>query len=156
MTTPKVILKAKRAQPFFGRHPWVFAGAIERVDGEPADGAEVDLVSHGGNFVARGLFNSQSKIRVRLYSWDEAVALDREFFKARLQRAIDLRHGVLKLNAAPDAAYRVAFSEADLLSGLIVDRYGDWATVQFNALGMAARQEVIGELLTELLGVNGR
>ncbi len=64
---PKVILKPKRAQPFFGRHPWVFAGAIERVEGTPADGDEVDLVSHGDNFVARGLFNSQSKIHVRLY-----------------------------------------------------------------------------------------
>ena len=72
----KVILKAKRAQPFYGRHPWVFAGAIERVDGSPADGDEVDLVSHGDNFVARGLFNSQSKIQVRLYSWEEGVTLD--------------------------------------------------------------------------------
>ena len=151
----QVFLKPKRAQPFFGRHPWVFAGAIDRVEGGPDDGAVVDLRSHVGNFVARGLFNSQSKIRVRLYSWDESAALDRDFFRTRLQRAIDLRHGVLKLNTAPDAAYRVVFSEADILSGLVVDRYGDWATVQFNALGMAARQEVIGELLLETLGVKG-
>ena len=68
-----VVLKAKRAQPFFGRHPWVFAGAIERVEGSPADGDEVDLVSHGGNFVARGLFNAQSKINVRLYCWEPGV-----------------------------------------------------------------------------------
>jgi 23S rRNA (cytosine1962-C5)-methyltransferase len=151
----QVFLKPKRAQPFFGRHPWVFAGAIDRIDGTPDDGAVVDLRSHVGNFVARGLFNSQSKIRVRLYSWDESVPLDREFFQNRLQRAIDLRHTVLKLNCHADAAYRIAFSEADILSGLVVDRYGEWATVQFNALGMAARQQMIGELLMKLLGVKG-
>jgi len=125
------------------------------VDGDPADGAVVDLRSHAGNFVARGLFNSQSKIRVRLYSWEESAALDEAFFRHRLQRAIDLRHNVLKLNTSPDAAYRVAFSEADFLSGLVVDRYGDWAAVQFNALGMAERQEMIGKLVQETLGVRG-
>jgi 23S rRNA (cytosine1962-C5)-methyltransferase len=150
-----VFLKPKRAQPFFGRHPWVFAGAIDRVDGDPADAAVVDVRSHVGGFVARGLFNSQSKIRVRLYTWDEAAVLDEAFFRERLQRAIDLRHTVLKLNPSPDSAYRVAFSEADLLSGLVIDRYGEWAAVQFNALGMAERQEMIGKIVQETLGVRG-
>ena len=120
MPIPKVILKAKRAQPFFGRHPWVFAGATERVEGAPADGDEVELVSHGGTFVARGLFNSRSKIQVRLYSWDEGVTLDRDFFRARLSRAVRLRHDVLKLNG-PGAGYRVCFSESDYLSGMVVE-----------------------------------
>jgi 23S rRNA (cytosine1962-C5)-methyltransferase len=151
----QIYLKPKRAQPFFGRHPWVFAGAIDRIDGDPADGAVVDLRSHVGTFVARGLFNSQSKIRVRLYSWDETAELDESFFRQRLQRAIDLRHGVLKLNTSADAAYRVAFSEADFLSGLVIDRYGEWAAVQFNGLGMAERQDMIGKLIQETLGVRG-
>ena len=86
--TGRVILKPKQAQPFFGRHPWVFAGAIDRIDGDPADGAEVDLFSSAGDFVARGLFNSKSKIRVRLYSWDPDAPLDRDFFNARLERAV--------------------------------------------------------------------
>ena len=77
MSIPKVILKSKRAQPFFGRHPWVYAGAIDRIEGEPSDGDEVELVSSANNFVARGLFNSQSKIQVRLYSWEPGVPLDR-------------------------------------------------------------------------------
>lgn len=154
MSTPKVILKAKRAQPFFGRHPWVFAGAVERVEGEPADGAEVDLVSHGDNFVARGLFNSQSKIQVRLYSWDPGVPLDRAFFRDRLERALRLRHDLLKLNA-PEAGYRVAFSESDYLSGMVVDRYGDWLAVQFTALGLAQRREEIAGVLREMLNPRG-
>jgi len=151
----QVILKPKRAQPFYSRHPWVFAGAVERVEGKPADGAVVDLRSSVGNFVGRGLFNSQSKILVRLYSWDESVALDRDFFKVRLKRAIELRHDQLKLNHGPEAAYRVAFSEADILSGMVIDRYGEFLTVQFTSLALANRREMFGELLTELLGVKG-
>ncbi len=152
--TPKVVLKPKRAQPFFGRHPWVFAGAIERVEGTPADGDEVDLVSTAGNFVARGLYNSRSKINVRLYSWDEGVPLDRAFFHARLAAALKLRRDVLKLDG-PDAGYRVCFSEADFLSGMVIDRYGDWLTVQFTSLGMAGRRELFADVLRELLNPKG-
>ena len=154
MTIPKVILKPKRAQPFFGRHPWVYAGAIDRIVGQPADGDEVELVSSADHFVARGLFNSQSKIQVRLYSWEPDVKLDRAFFRDRLERASFLRHDILKLNT-PEAGYRVVFSEADFLSGLVVDRYGDWLTVQFTALGLARNQDAILDALRELLEPRG-
>lgn len=152
--TPRVILKPKRAQPFFGRHPWVYAGAIERIEGNPADGDEVDLYSGGENFVARGLFNSQSKIHVRLYCWEPGVELDAGFFRDRIGRAVELRHHVLHL-AGPDRGYRVVFSESDFLSGMIVDRYGDWLAVQFTALGLARRREMIVGVLRELLNPRG-
>jgi 23S rRNA (cytosine1962-C5)-methyltransferase len=151
---PKVILKPKRAQPFFARHPWVFNGAIERIDGSPADGDEVELFSSGGNFIARGLFNSQSKINVRLYSWDPGQALDLAFFRERLTRAIELRHHVLNL-AGPERGYRLVFSESDQLSGMVVDRYGDWLTVQFTALGLANRRDMLAGLLQELTSARG-
>ena len=152
--TPKIILKPKRAQPFYARHPWVFVGAIERIVGEPADGDEVDLVSSGDNFVARGLFNSQSKIHVRLYCWEPDAGLDRGFFRDRIARAIHLRHDLLKL-AGPDRGYRVVFSEADFLSGMVVDRYGDWLAVQFTSLALANRREMIADVLRELLQPRG-
>lgn len=151
---PRVILKPKRAQPFFGRHPWVFAGAVDRVEGTPADGDEVELVSAAGHFIARGLYNSRSKIRVRLYSWQEAVPLDRAFFQRRLEDAISLRHNTLHLNA-PEAGYRMCFSESDYLSGLIVDRYGEWLALQFTALGLAQRRSMLGEILRERLSPRG-
>src|SRR5262249_24618075 len=88
---PRVVLQPKRARPFYGRHPWVFAGAIARVEGNPADGDVVDLVADNGNFVARGMYNGRSKIRVRLYSWDPEEALDREFFRKKIQAAVRLR-----------------------------------------------------------------
>jgi 23S rRNA (cytosine1962-C5)-methyltransferase len=151
---PKIILKPKRAQPFYARHPWVYAGAIDRLAGEPADGDEVEVVSSADNFVARGLFNGQSKITVRLYSWEPDVPLDREFFRGRLRRAVDLRHHVLNL-AGPERGYRVVFSESDYLSGMVVDRYADWLAVQFTSLALAKRREMIGELLRELLAPRG-
>jgi 23S rRNA (cytosine1962-C5)-methyltransferase len=154
MSISKVTLKPKRAQPFFGRHPWVYAGAIDRIEGQPKDGDEVDLVSSADNFVARGLFNSQSKIHVRLYCWEQGVNLDRAFFHDRLSRAVSLRHDILKLQS-PDAGYRVVFSEADYLSGLVVDRYGDFLAVQFTALGLARCRETIVDVLRELLSPRG-
>src|SRR5438270_3183972 len=108
---PRVVLLPKRARPFYGRHPWVFAGAVGAVEGEPADGDVVDLVSHTGNFVARGVYNSQSKIRVRLYIWDVETALDRAFFRTRLEEAIQLRR-LLDLDG-PGQACRLVFSEGD-------------------------------------------
>lgn len=155
MPTPRVILKAKRALPFFARHPWVFAGAVDRVEGEPADGDEVDVVSHGGHFIARGIYNGRSKIRVRLYCWEEGVPLDRAFFHDRLERALRLRHDVLNLGIDPRAGYRLVFSESDFLSGLVVDRYADWLAVQFTSLGMALRRDLFVELLRELLAPRG-
>src|SRR5262245_46890690 len=84
MNAAKVILLPRRARPFYGRHPWVFAGAVASVVGAPADGDEVDLISHAGHFIARGIYNSKSKIRVRLYSWSPDQPLDVDFFRARL------------------------------------------------------------------------
>lgn len=154
MSTPRVILKPKHAQPFFGRHPWVFAGAIAAVSGEPTDGGEVEVYSGAGKFVARGLYNSQSKIRVRLYSWEPGQALDRDFFRVRLETAIRLRRDVLKLDD-PAGACRLVFSEADGLSGMVVDRYAEWLSLQFTSLALAQRREMFAEVLNDLLRPRG-
>jgi len=151
---PKVILKPRRAQPFFSRHPWVFPGAIARTEGDPAPGAEVALVTENGEFVARGLFNSQSKIQVRLFGWDALQPLDEAFWSARLDEAIRLRRDVLKL-CGPGSACRLVFSEADGLSGLVVDRYGDWLSVQLTSLALASRREMLVRLLNEKLSPAG-
>jgi 23S rRNA (cytosine1962-C5)-methyltransferase len=153
MSTPTVVLKPKRAQPFFGRHPWVYAGAIDRVEGDPADGAEVDLVSSVGNFVARGLFNSKSKIRVRLYCWQPEQNLDADYFRDRIGRAVRLRDA-LGLRG-PGRGCRLVFSEADGLSGCTIDEYAGWLTVQFTALGIAERRGVIGDVLIDLVRPRG-
>jgi 23S rRNA (cytosine1962-C5)-methyltransferase len=124
------------------------------VEGNPNDGDEVEVVSHAGHFVARGLFNSQSKIRVRLYSWTPDTPLDKNFFRDRMARAVRLRHAILSLDA-PARAYRVVFSESDGLSGCTVDRYDRWLVVQFTSLGLAQRRETLADILEELLKPEG-
>jgi 23S rRNA (cytosine1962-C5)-methyltransferase len=131
----------------------VYAGAVAAVEGAPADGDVVDLVSHAGHFVARGLYNSRSKIRVRLYTWDEETALDRDFFGERLRAAIRLR-GLLVLDG-PGRACRLVFSEGDGLSGCTVDRYDRWLVLQFTGLGLALRRDLLAELLVELVQPEG-
>ena len=85
----RIILKPRRARPFFARHPWVFDTSIQRIEGDPPAGAEVVVVSSEDKFVARGLYNPSSTIRVRLYRWDDGP-LDETFWAGRLESAIRL------------------------------------------------------------------
>jgi 23S rRNA (cytosine1962-C5)-methyltransferase len=104
--------------------------------------------------VARGLYNSRSKIRVRLYSWSPDVPLDKNFFHERLAAALRLREVMLGLTG-PGRACRLVFSEGDGLSGLTVDRYDRWLVVQFTSLGLAQRRELLADLLEELTRPEG-
>ncbi len=154
MSLPSVVLQPRKARPFYGRHPWVYAGAIAKLTGEPSDGDEVDVISHAGNFVARGLYNSQSKIQVRLYSWAQDVFLDGDFFRARLADAIRLRDAILGWNR-PGGACRLVFSEGDGLSGCTVDRFDRWLVLQFSSLALAERSDLLVGLLVEMLQPEG-
>lgn len=163
----RVVLKPRKALPFYGRHPWVLDSAIDRVErvgpesgDESLDGQVVDLINDKNKFVARGLFNSQSRIHVRLYTWRVDEALDEAFFRRQLESAIALRRqiGYEPSSASEgrgDCATRLVFSEADQTSGLIVDRYGDYLVVQPTALGIAQRLEPIVGILQDLLQPRG-
>jgi 23S rRNA (cytosine1962-C5)-methyltransferase len=149
----QVVLKRGKVRPFFGRHPWVLDGAVHRIVGQPANGDEVDLVSDRGQFVAHGLYNSHSRIRVRLYSWKAEEILDRSFWRRRLESALELR-AQLGYDQ-PEGGARLVYSEADGLCGLVVDRYGPYLIVQPTALAMAARIEELVAILVELLQPRG-
>jgi 23S rRNA (cytosine1962-C5)-methyltransferase len=153
MNLPQVVLKPRKAAPFFGRHPWVLDSAVDYVTGEPADGAVVDLVAENKHWIARGIYNHKSRIRVRLYSWNREEELDLAYWRGRIQRAIGLRT-LLGYNDRAGAA-RLVFSEADGLSGLIVDRFGDYLVVQPTAIGVAQRIGELAPLLAELTGARG-
>src|SRR5262249_23247877 len=96
---PSVVIRSRRARPFFARHPWVFDSSIDRVDGDPQPGDEVAVASSEGKFIARGLYNPGSTIRVRLYRWDDGP-LDDPFWAHRLESAIRLRREFLHLGMA--------------------------------------------------------
>lgn len=148
-TVPCVRLKPRRALPFFGRHPWVFAGAISRIEGNPEPGDEVILQTDRGEFIARGLFNPHSNIRVRLYSWEESQPLDEAFWLERLTQAVDLRADTGLLNDFETSGCRLVFSEADQLSGLTIDRYGAWFLVQFSSLALSQKQDLVIRFLKD-------
>ena len=153
LPTATVVLKRQRARPFFGRHPWVLDSAVAAVEGTPAAGDVVDLATHDGRFVARGLWNPHSRIRVRLYAFDAATKLDDAFWRARIGAAVALRKD-LGLDDRAGAA-RLVNSEGDDLSGLIVDRYGDYLAVQVTALAMATRLEVFCDALEAAVAPRG-
>ena len=143
----RVVLQPRKARPFFGRHPWVLESAIHRVEGSPADGDVVDLFSDKGQFVARGIFNSRSRIRVRLYSWSTGDTLDEGFWRSRLATAAALRTqmGVDQ----PRFAARLVSSEGDGLGGLVVERYGEHLVVQVTSLAMHARLPQLVPMIAE-------
>jgi len=164
----RVHLKPKKALPFYGRHPWVLAGAVDRIEpltlaGEhlaAVDGQIVDLYNERGKFIARGMYNNHSRIRVRLFSWQEDVPLDEAFFRRRLQAAMAMRQELgYELTAEQRAAgrsrsetaTRLVFSEADGLSGLVIDRYGDYLVLQPTSLGMSQRAEMLVRILQQEL-----
>jgi 23S rRNA (cytosine1962-C5)-methyltransferase len=153
LPTATVVLKPKRARPFYGRHPWVLDSAVLRVEGEPATGDVVDLATHDGHFVARGLWNPHSRLRVRLYSFDAAVKLDAELWRTRIASAVALRTSLGLDDRA--AAARLVNSEGDDLSGLIVDRYSDWLAVQVTALAIAERLDTVCDALEALVAPKG-
>lgn len=150
---PRVILRPRKAQPFFARHPWVFASAIEQVDADCADGGVVDLTTDRGEFVARGILNRQSQLAVRLYTWNPHEALDSRFWSGRIERAIELRarRGLF----TPHGATRLVHSEADGLSGLVIDWFAGYAVVQLNSLATASRWDELAPLVIERLQPRG-
>lgn len=150
----RIVLLPRRAKPFYARHPWVFPGAIAEIEGEPKDGDAVEVYSHGGTFIAHGLYNSKSRIRVRLYSWEFDKPIDDAFFRQRLQAAIQFRRDVLKLTA-PGLACRLVFSESDGLTGLTVDQYDQYLVVQFTSLGLVQRKDGIIQALREMVQPQG-
>src|SRR5262249_4462524 len=125
----------------------------ERVEGRPGPGDEVEVYSYEGRFVARGLFNPNSAIRVRLYRWDGGP-LDDAFWSATVAAALRLREGVLRLGG-PSAGYRVLSGGGDGRSGLPVGRYARWLVAQFRSLALFTRQEALTRTLLEQTGAEG-
>jgi len=153
MITAQVILKPGREKPVKNRHPWIFSGAIKRVEGDPANGDVIDVWNSRARFVARGIYNENSQIRVRLLTWNPNDLIDGDFWRRRLRRAIAGRQALL--TSQQTDAFRLVHSEADGLPGLIVDQYGPWLIVQFLSLAVERHRNIIIDILTDLLAPMG-
>src|SRR5262245_33331959 len=129
------------------RHPWIFSGAVARVQGYVDHGDAVDVCDATGEWLARGTWSSGSQIRARLFTWQPDEPLDADLIRRRLERALAAR----ALLGYGGGACRLVYAESDGLPGLIVDRYGDYLVIQLLTQGMAARSELIVQQLAELL-----
>ncbi|MDP9035782.1 MAG: class I SAM-dependent rRNA methyltransferase [Myxococcota bacterium] len=147
---PIVRLKPGHVQPVWVGHPWIYAQAVDRVEGGATAGDEVSVVDPRGNFLGRGFYSPGSAIPVRLLVRDPGVALDAAFFRSRVESAIALRASLGLPNDQTDG-YRLVNAEGDGLPGLIVDRYGDVLAVQFGTIGMKQRESLVHEALTTLM-----
>lgn len=145
----RVFVRSDRARPFLERHPWVRAASIERIESNPTDGQVVDLVGKGGRVMARGIYEGRGGIRVRLYSWNPQQPLDASFWRERIRQALALRETLGRMR--PSEASRLVFSEADGLSGLIVDRYRDYVVIQVGSVGMAQRVPILSAALGDFV-----
>lgn len=146
-----VTLQRSRKKRLEQGHPWVYAGEIASVEGEPQNGGLVDILNHQGRFLAAGYYNPASQIRVRVVSHQPLAEMDTAFFTERFQSC--LRHRNRFLPGAD--AYRLVYGEADFLPGLIVDRFGDVLVVQLLTLGMDQRRAEIVEALVQVMAPRG-
>jgi 23S rRNA (cytosine1962-C5)-methyltransferase len=145
MTT--LTVKADRVSPVLARHPWVFTGALAGVPEGLATGTAVRLQTPDGRFLAQGYFNGYSQIAVRVWSWDESEAVDDAFFRRRIERALALRERLLR--GTDTNAYRLVFSENDLLPGLVVDRYADHLCLQCHTRGIEPWRDAVVRALVD-------
>ena len=148
----KVVLKKGKEKSLLRRHPWIFSGAIKRVEGPFQDGDIVDVVDAKGKFLARGYINTRSQITVRILTWQEEE-IDAAFWRRRLEIAIKAREGLFL--PGHTEAVRLVNAESDGLPGLVVDQYGQYLVVQFLTLGIERWKETITELLWELAKPKG-
>lgn len=145
-----VALKSKRDRATRHRHPWIFAASIDAVKGHAAPGDVVDVVDAKGAFLGRGYYNEHSRIRVRMLTWDDRP-IDADLWRARIHAAAHRRES-LAASGHTDA-YRLVHAEADLVPGLIVDRYGDVVVAQLLTAGIDRVRDVVVESLASLAGV---
>ena len=145
----KIYLRKNEEIEKLNGYPWIFSNEIDRFEGEFESGKVCEVYTSLNEFLCYGFFNSSSKIMVRILSFDKNEKIDKEFFKKRIEYAIEHRKNL------GWSATRLVFSEADFLPGLVVDKYGDYLSVQFMSLGMDMIKKDIVDILVELTGCKG-
>ena len=150
MNYKKVYLKAGKEESLKRFHPWVFSGAIAKVEGEPEEGEVVDVYTSKKEFIACGHFQIGSiAVRVLTFRQEE---INRDFWKRRLEVALDLRRSLNLVDNPKNNTYRLVHGEGDNLPGLIIDVYGQTAVMQAHSAGMHVYRMDIAEALSEVMG----
>src|SRR5271170_3933654 len=146
---PTLRLKPGHVQPVWAGHPWVYAQAVDRVEGGAIAGDEVAVVDPRGNTLGRGFYSPGSAIPVRILVRDTTTPIDAAFFRQRMARAFALRTS-LGLASQPSAGFRLINAEGDGLPGVVVDRYADVVAIQIGTIGMKQREALLYEALSSV------
>ena len=133
-------------------HPWVFSGAIDQIKGNPDNGDIIRVTDSNNDFLAYGFFNSKSRVAVRLLEWNLETEINESWWRRKIKIAVKHRD---ELNTEDTNTYRLIFSEADFLPGLIVDRYADFLSVQILTSGIENIKHIILDELQQLLSPKG-
>ncbi len=150
MPTYKVYLKSGKEESLKRFHPWIFSGAISRIDGEPEEGEIVQVYTSKKEFIAQGHFQIGS-IAVRVLSFEEKP-IDKGFWISRLQAAYQMRRSIGLVTREDNDTFRLVHGEGDNLPGLIIDVYARTAVMQAHSAGMHVDRMVICEALSEVMG----
>ena len=145
-------LKPYKEESLAGGHAWIFSGALQQPPHWIEAGGLVDVKSSRGQFVARGYYNPQTDIAIRILTRDPEEAIDAEFIQKRVRHAVELRR---VFNPELTNAYRLIHSEGDGLPGLVVDRFADILVMQTHTLGIERLQPMIVDALMQETGVSG-
>jgi 23S rRNA (cytosine1962-C5)-methyltransferase len=145
----KLILKAGRERSLKRRHPWVFSGAVAKVQGNPGPGETIGLWSATGEFLAVAAYSPQSQIVARIWDWKER-AIDRAFFNENIKRAVEQRRTLLQ--GTDTDAVRLVHGESDGLPGVVADRYGDTVVLQLSSAGADRWRAEIADALLDASG----
>lgn len=143
-----VILKKDKEKLIRSKHPWIFSGAIERVEGNPSNGETVQVLTSKKTIVGYGSFSPSSQIRVRVWSFNPEQKIDDDFFNQRITASFDLRKRII--NSSLTNAYRIINAESDGLPGLIVDRYAEYLICQFLSASAEFNKKAIIEILDDI------
>ncbi|MBE6369565.1 MAG: class I SAM-dependent rRNA methyltransferase [Lentisphaerae bacterium] len=144
----KVFLKPNREKSLLKRHPWVYSGAIARVEGDCQNGSVVEVYSNCGKFLALAAISQKSQLALRVWSFDQACIINEDFFFNRLEKAYFLRRQ-LHIDQQ-NSAWRLCASEADALPGVTIDVYNRFAVVQLTSAGADFQKENIVSALQRL------
>jgi 23S rRNA (cytosine1962-C5)-methyltransferase len=148
---PALVLAPGREKSSRLRHPWIFSGAVERVEGAPASGDTVTVVAADGSFLAHAAYSPASQIRARVWSFDPRAAIDAAFFHRSVGHAAEQRRPFFD---ALHTAGRILHGESDRLPGVIADRYGDVVVLQCLSAGAERWREAIAAALAEATGAS--
>jgi 23S rRNA (cytosine1962-C5)-methyltransferase len=148
----KIVLKSGKEQSVRRYHPWIFSGAIKKMYGEPAEGDLVDVFDNKDNFLAVGHYQPSS-IAVRILSFEQLTP-DVEFFRDKIQKAINYRRSTGIIDNPDLNVYRLVHAEGDGLPGLIIDYYNGVAVMQMHSIGFYRIRREIASILSDLLKDN--